>query len=151
MTGISAFCTVNNRSTITVDINTILNAGTNITIIINSVANPSTTTPTSSFVIITYYQDSASVVDQLLSGLTVTAASVPLRSVMVTPGSLIVGQLTNYTVMIQIANALPAGSVIQVKIPTDSFATTNVGFISFRTDATAISTCSMSILSALFL
>ncbi len=80
-----------------------------------------------------------------------TATSVPLRSVIITPASLVVGQLTNYTVMIQIANALPAGSVIQVKIPTDSFATTNVGFISFRTDTTAISTCTMSILSALFL
>ncbi len=53
--------------------------------------------------------------------------------------------------MIQIANVLPAGSVIQVKIPTDSFPTTNVGFTSFRNDKTTISPYTISILLTLFL
>ena len=117
LSGIASTCIVNNISTITIDINTIVPAGTNYTIVINSVTNPATTTTTSSFVIYTYYQDSISLVDQLLSGLTVTATSVPLRSVIVTPVSLIVGQLTSYNVMIQIANMLPASSIITIQIP----------------------------------
>ena len=51
-----------------------INAGTNLTLTITKVTNPLLTIPSSSFNINTYYMDDASVVDMLLTGLTITAS-----------------------------------------------------------------------------
>lgn len=151
LTGISSTCVITNSSAILVDINTIINAGTNLSIVINSVKNPSTTTPTSSISIYSYYEDGQSSVDELFNGPTVTATSVPLRSVLLTPSSTLVGQIGNYTLSVQITNALPSQSIMKVRIPLTSFATSTVNLRSFSIGSTAISTCSITNLSPLYL
>lgn len=144
LTGFASTCAINSTLTLTVDINTIINAGSNLTVVINAVTNAATTTPTSSITITTYYEDTQSVVDQLTSGLTVTATSVPFRSVTLTPGSTTVGKITNYTLSIQIANALPATSILLITIPITSFAVSTITLLSFTIGSTAIPGCSIS-------
>lgn len=151
LTGYASVCQVNSAFKLTVDINTIINGGTNLSIVINAVTNPPTTTPTASINITTYYEDTISVVDRLISGLTVTATSVPFRSVTLTPGSTIVGKIGNYTLNIQIANALPALSVLLIRIPSTTYATTTVTLLSFSIGSSVVSTCTLTNLSPLVL
>lgn len=151
LTGISSNCVINNASMLTVDINTVVVGGTNFSIVVNGVNNPSTTTPTSSFSIYTYYEDNLSLVDQLLTGLTLTATSVPLRSVQISSSSLVVGQLSTYTLTVQITNMLPMGSIMRVRIPTTSFPTSNVVLQSFMIGTTVISACAITTLSAMYI
>lgn len=151
LTGISSNCVINNASMLTVDINTVVVGGTNFSIVVNGVNNPSTTTPTSSFSIYTYYEDSLSLVDQLLTGLTLTATSVPLRSVQISSSSLVVGQLSTYTLTVQITNMLPMGSIMRVRIPTTSFPTSNVVLQSFMIGTTVVSACAITTLSAMYI
>lgn len=147
----SSTCSITNTSTLVIDINTIINAGSNLSVIVNGVTGPATTTPTGSIGIYSYYEDAVSLVDQLNSGFTVTATSVPLRSVQVNSSSPVVGALADYTVTVQNANMLPAGSVMRVKIPTTSFATTNIVLRSFSRGGTAVSGCTITTISAMYI
>lgn len=132
------------------DINTQVPPSTNLSLTINSVINPSTTTPTSSISIYTYYEDSLSIVDQLTSGFIVTATSVPFKSVLLTPASTVVGQVGVYTLNVQLANALPMFGVMRIKVPVGSFAGTIV-LQSFSIGGTNIPGCSITTLSPMYI
>lgn len=86
----------------------------------------------------------------LLNGPTVTATSVPLRSVVLASLSTLVGQISNYTLNVQITNELPAQSIMKVRIPLTSFSPSTVVLRSFSIGSTAISTCSLTNLSPLY-
>lgn len=58
LTNINSLCTVTNASSVNVVLNTVVSATTNLTLVISSVTNPPTTTPTPSITITTYYLDS---------------------------------------------------------------------------------------------
>lgn len=107
---ITSSCTVTNQSVFTIVINAAIAAQTNITIQLTNFLNPITTTPTSSFIIKTYYQNLNQLVDQLLANLTVTAKSVTLQSAQLTPTSKVVGATTNYVLLMQTTNNLPITS-----------------------------------------
>lgn len=136
---------------LTVDINTVVAAGTNFTVVVNGVSNPTTTTPTGTFTIYTYYEDTISLVDQLLTGLTITATSVPLTSAQISSSSMVVGQVSTYTLNVQITNMLPMGSVMRVRIPTTSFATSNIVLVSFTIGSTVVSGCTITTISAMYI
>lgn len=84
-----------------------------------------------------------------MDGMYITATSVPLRAVALTATSLVVGQITSYTLNVQIANALPAGSTMVVNIPVSSFGTSNIVFNSFYIDTTLVSGCTMTTISSM--
>lgn len=86
----------------------------------------------------------------LLDGPTVTATSVPLHSVVVTPSSTLVGQIGSYTLNVQITNALPSQSIMKVKIPLTSFSPSTVVLTTFTIGSTPISTCTLTNLSPLY-
>lgn len=59
LSGINSICSITSSSNVmNITLNTLVSGGTNLTITVNSVTNPSTTTPTSSITITAYYQDS---------------------------------------------------------------------------------------------
>jgi hypothetical protein len=120
--------------------------GTNLTVSVTKVTNSYLTVPSSSFTIQTYYSDSSSLVDQLNSGLTVTATSVPLKSVIVTPTSLTVTAVTKYTFSVQSSYNIPSSSIIVLTFPTE---VANGGYIlnSFSVDGVAVSGCILSSIS----
>jgi hypothetical protein len=60
-------------------LNASVNALTNISVILSNMVNPTTTTPTSSILVTTYYSDINSVVDQISSGLSVTCSPIILK------------------------------------------------------------------------
>jgi hypothetical protein len=76
----------------------------------NNVLNPSTTTPTSSFSLKTYYYNTSTPTDVMTTGATFAATPVNLTTGSVTPSSLIVAASTSYAITFQNTNPLPAGS-----------------------------------------
>lgn len=104
-------------TSIRVNLNSIANAGTNLTITVSRVTNPFVTSPTSSFAIRTHYSDDLSLVDQLSSGMSITATEVPLRAVTVTPGSFMVNARTSYTFSIQSSYEIPTSSIVKAYFP----------------------------------
>jgi hypothetical protein len=61
--------------------------------------------------------DDTSLVDQLLSGMTLQATEVPLKSVIVTPSSTTVYARTSYTFSIQSSYDIPSSSIIKITFP----------------------------------
>lgn len=70
--GVSGSCVVVSASLITITLSQVVNSGTNLTFTVTKVTNPLLTSPSSSFTIYTYYIDDTGLVDQLISGLTIT-------------------------------------------------------------------------------
>ena len=89
-------------------------------------------------------------VDQVTSGITVTATSVPLQSVSLTPASTLVRDITDYTLEVQVDNRLPSSSTMKVQIPVTSHEDRTVLLRSFSVDGSAISPCTMNVLSTLY-
>lgn len=118
-TATSGTCAIQNSSALKVTLSSIVTAATNISISITNVANPLTTTPTSSFSIVTYYDSATSIVDQLNTGLIMTATSVPLKSVIPTLSSYTVNAKTQYTFSLQNSFSLPIGSIVKITFPAD--------------------------------
>jgi len=145
----SSVCVVNNSTSLTVTLNTLASSNTNMTITISSVSNPATTTPTGSLIITTYYMDNQSVVDQLVSGLIVTATSVQLKSVTINSSSLVVGQTSVYNVIVNVSNMLPAGSAMSIAIPISSYGMSGVGLGGFYIGTTLVSGCVISVTSSM--
>lgn len=79
-----------------------------------------------------------------------TASSVPLRSVTLTPSSFVVGQISNYALNVQLSNMLPANSIMRVRVPLTSFASSTITLVSFTIDSTVVSTCSLTNLSPMY-
>jgi len=71
--GITSTCVVVSANLIKVTLSQTVSSGTNLSLAVTKVTNPLLTSPSSSFVINTYYVDDQSVVDQLSTGLTVLA------------------------------------------------------------------------------
>lgn len=115
---LSSTCTLYNGTSFLININTaVVLKGTTITITMNNVINPATTTSTSSFTLTTYYYNTSTPTDILSSGATFTATPVNLYSASVTPTSLTVAASTTYTINFQNTNPLPAGSYVIVTFP----------------------------------
>lgn len=123
----SSTCSVISGTLLEIDINSVVFAGSNLSITITSIRNPTVTTPTNSITITTFYEDEQSVVDQLTNGLPITATEVPLQSVTISSSSLKVGSISNYTAVVQILNSLPASSSLKIKLPS-SFPTSTLVF-----------------------
>ena len=84
--------------------------------ILSAMTNPQSTTTTSSFSFAT--QTSASVViDQLASGITLTASVGSLQSATFVPVSSVVGASTNLKITMTPTHNIPAGSIIKVTFP----------------------------------
>lgn len=97
-----------------------VSAGSNLTVNVSNVRNSLTTTASSSFQISTYYNSTDELVDQIVSGLTVTADPVKMSSVSITPSSLVVlAQPVNYAFSITTANTNPANSVLAIVFPAE--------------------------------
>jgi hypothetical protein len=71
--GILFSCSITSATSIRMNLNSIANAGTNLTLTVSRVTNPLLTSPTSSFSIKTYYSDDLTLVDQLTTGMSITA------------------------------------------------------------------------------
>ena len=115
-----------------------------------SVANPSTTTTTSSISITTYYEDIDSIVDTLNTGLFIEATSVPLKSVSITPSSYLVRNITNYVLDVQVENPLPVGSTMKVKIPSSGHQERDISLSSFSIGGVDVSGCTIALISPLY-
>lgn len=89
--------------------------------------------------------------DELDSGLTVTANPVTLQSVSLTPSSKVVGATSNYTLGVQVRNGLPVDSSMTIRIPTDSHSATVPVLHEISVDGTPISGCTLTILSSMYL
>ena len=146
---VGSTCAINNGTHLTATLSTVLAAATNVTIRVSSVTNPATTTTTGSLLITTYYEDTQSVVDELKTGVTVTATSVPLQSVTLTSDSSLVRAIANYTLEVQVANALPATSTLKVQIPTASFSVRDITLAEFKIAGTVVP-CTMTTLADLY-
>jgi len=115
---ISSTCTVLNSTSFFVNINVAaILKGSTISITMNNVTNPSTTTPTSSFSLTTYYYNTSTPTDVMTSGASFTSTPVNLASGSVTPTSLTVAASTIYTIAFQNTNPLPSGSYFIVTFP----------------------------------
>jgi hypothetical protein len=115
--GISSRCTIASTTSLKVNLDSIVNPAINLTLSINKVVNSLLTAPSSTFMIKTYYSDDTSLVDQLITGLTITATEVPLRSVSVTPTSYVVYANTTYTFLIQTSFDIPVSSIFKITFP----------------------------------
>lgn len=104
-------------NTVTVNVQNAVSAGSNITTILSLVQNPLTTTASSTFSISTYYDTSDSLVDQLTSGLTFTAAPVPVKALQVLPLSKTVRDITSYTFNINFTNPIPSSAILYLSFP----------------------------------
>jgi hypothetical protein len=108
---VSSTCVLFNSTSFLVNINTAaLIKGSSISITMNNVINPTTTSPTSTYTLTTYYYNTSTPTDVLSSGALFTATAVSLASGTVTPTSLVVAASTTYTITFQNTFALPAGS-----------------------------------------
>lgn len=95
-----------------------------LTLTVNSLTNPPTTTPSSSFALSTYYYNTSTptdVLNTLATPLTITATPVTLSSVSLTSSSVIVAAAAAFTITVQTRNALPALSSFSIAFPTTSF------------------------------
>lgn len=139
--------------TATITLSAVVAAGSNVTINIANVKNPPTTTQTPTIQVRTYYTaGSTRLVDQLISGtmLAVQAGSVVAGGANLTALSDRVGDLTTYTLLVQVSNMLPTQSTMKVLIPLQSFPVSTVLLTSFSINGTAITGCSMTSISPMY-
>jgi hypothetical protein len=147
---IASTCALLNSTSIVVTLSAILLVkGSNISIVINGVINPATTTTTSSFAITSYYANTSTPVDTLSSGLTLTAQPVSLLSGTVSSGSLVVAAASSYTLTLQNRNPLPANSYLTVTFPSDFPTNGTPSLGSFSAGGAPVPGCSMSAVSAM--
>lgn len=147
---IPSSCSLHNSTAILITISAAtVPAATNFQITIISVSNPSTTTPTSTFTIRTYYYNLSTPVDQLTSGLTLQAAATTLLSADLTPSSLTVAATATYTITFKNRNALPSGSQISLSFPSDFSSSSGVSLVSFSSSGNSVSACTISVVSSM--
>lgn len=126
-------------NTVTINVQSAVAGGSNITTVLSLVQNPLTTTPSSTFSISTYYDTSDSLVDQLTSGLTFTALPVPLKVLQVLPQSSTVRDVTNYTFNVNFTNPVPTGTILYLTFPS-SLPISSVMYTSNNTLGCVVST-----------
>lgn len=141
---ISATCTVVSSNIITITLSQVVNGGSNLTLTVTKVTNPLLTSPSSSFTIYSYYVDDSSVVDQLATGLSISASERALRSVVLTLSSYVVYASATYTFAIQPTYSLPLGTVIKITFPQQLSLTNIITLIAFTIDNIVISDCILS-------
>jgi hypothetical protein len=89
-------------------------------ITINGIKNPSSTAPTSSFTVFTYFRntDASQVATGSISGITATTALIDSSRVSITSSSYIVNdQSQSYFVQLTIVHPIPAGGYFTLLIP----------------------------------
>lgn len=121
-----------------------INPSTNLTLTVTRVTNSLLTSPSSSFLINSYYLDDLSIVDQLLTGMTISATEITMKSVIVSPASDIVYSKATYTFTIQPTYTLPVGTVIKVTFPQQINEGGGQGLLSMAIDGVTINGCTLS-------
>lgn len=121
-----------------------INPSTNLTLTVTRVTNSLLTSPSSSFLINSYYLDDLSIVDQLLTGMTISATEITMKSVIVSPASAIVYSKATYTFTMQPTYTLPVGTVIKVTFPQQINESGGQGLLSMAIDGVTINGCTLS-------
>jgi len=141
---ISGTCSVVNTTTIVLTLTASINGLTNVSVNVNNINNPTTTTPTSSITVTTYYSDITSIVDQITSGIIVTPSAIILKSSSLSSNSLVAGAQSSYTFNLQSTLTTLQNSVINLTFPL-SFSASNYQLTTFKIAGTLVSGCTISI------
>lgn len=130
-------CTVISNNFINVSISTSISSASTIVLIFNSVTNPNQAITIPSIALATYYDSGLdSLVDQLTSGLTMTAvANLIPDGIYILPSSFTVyDNNVNYIFSLALVDKIPAGGYISVQFPTQiTISGINLGSASFST------------------
>jgi hypothetical protein len=111
-------CNVIDQSNITVAVNGVVNGATVFRITVNSVKNLPEATSSTTVKIYTYYDALYdSLVDQVVTGLTVTMTSNPILIASVTPISLQTYFSTNYQITATLIDQIPMTGFIRITFP----------------------------------
>ena len=148
MASVSSTCVLLNSTSFLVNINAAaLVKGSTISITMNNLINPTTTSPTSTYTLTTYYYNTSTPTDVLSSGALFTATAVTLASGSVTPTSFVVAASTTYTFTFQNTFALPAGSYVIIVFPTEFANAAAAALVSFSIGSLVQSACTMTVIS----
>ena len=148
---VSSTCSFLNLTSLIININSFLvSPNTDYVITINNILNPTTTTPTSTFALATYYYNTSTPTDILSSSVTFTATPAILSSGSVSSSSLTVAANSTYTITFQNRNLLPSTSYIRLSFPLTSFvSSSSASLSSFKIGGVSITGCVMSVVSTM--
>jgi hypothetical protein len=141
---VTGTCSYTNTTAINISLTASVNALTNISVTLNNMVNPTTTTPTNSITVTTYYSDITSIVDQITSGLTVTCTPIILASGSVSSNSPVVAAQASYTFAIKSTLTTLQNSVINLTFPS-GFSASAYRLTSFSIGGTVVSGCTISV------
>jgi hypothetical protein len=135
-------CSVTNTSYAALSITGAISGGSSIVVTFPSVKNPKQAQTTSSFLVYTYYDAGLdSMVDKVISGVTMTSTSNAITVASITSTSLITYALTTYTIFAVLPDPIPASGYIKVDFPsTITFGTVAISSASFTTTSCTVPT-----------
>lgn len=137
-------CSVANSSYLNISVGGAVAGGTSLTITVNSANNPNQAMTTASFGIYTYYDSGLdSLVDRLITGLTLTALANQLSSsnVFVIPSTYVVYASSNYIFSIQLLDPIRSGGYFSITFPS----AITLSSVSIISASFPISTCVLSV------
>jgi hypothetical protein len=143
-TSVTGECSFINTTAINISLTASINPLTNISLTLNNMMNPTTTTPTSSITVTTYYSDLTSIVDQITSGLTVTCTPIILTSSTVSSNNPIVAAKASYNFTMRSTLTTLQNSIINLTFPS-TFSESSYQLTSFSINGIAVPGCTISV------
>jgi hypothetical protein len=110
-------CSISSRN-LTFILTSSLIGGSSISVVVTNILNQNSAATSSSFIIYTYYDSGYdSLVDNLLSGVTVTMTANQIAAATVAANSMVVGAITTYNFSISLKDPIPMGGYFKLGFP----------------------------------